>query len=158
MLGCIDLQVRFGRRYRVTSEHGRMARRRDPWMLLIPCKFGHLYPFGGDLLAASIDGHSKVAARLRKLSCCRIWQDGDNGELTVVFDVADLAEVARIIRPRQRRRLSPEQRAQQAARMHAVREMVAGRPTKRQYTAQGRDETTSGDSEAAKRRMALFAH
>jgi hypothetical protein len=40
------------------------------------------------------------------LRCCRVHQDGDFGELTVVFNVADLPKLARIMRPRRRRQIS----------------------------------------------------
>jgi Fe2+ transport system protein FeoA len=78
--------------------------------MIVPGRYGHIFPHGGSLLAASVDGHPNVAGVLRRLPCCRIHQDGDFGELTVVFDVADFAKVARIIRPRRRRQVSPEQR------------------------------------------------
>ncbi|MCX7424735.1 MAG: hypothetical protein NTW96_03770 [Planctomycetia bacterium] len=159
---CIDLEARFGRRYRIDREesyhaqHGPGARRRDPWLSIIPCRFGHLYPFGGDLLAASVDGYPKVAGRLRKLDCCRIHQDGDGGELTVVFHVDALARVARIIRPRRRPRLSPERRAELAEQMRGINQKTPQDPVDRAHTAQGRDPGTSGDSEPAPRQLALF--
>ena len=97
---CVDLQERFGDQYRVRHEesyyadHGDKARSEDAWLLTIPCHYGHVYPFGGNLLAASVDGHPNVAGVLRRLPCCRVHQDGDFGELTAVFDVADFATVA----------------------------------------------------------------
>ncbi|MBN2025122.1 MAG: hypothetical protein JW809_20260 [Pirellulales bacterium] len=159
---CIDLKARFGRRYRLGrdesygAERGPGGRARDPWTLMIPCRFGHLYPFDADLLAASVDGFPRVAGRLRALACCRVWQDGDRGELTVVFHVNDLAEVARIVRPRRRRRLSPEQRATLTRRLLALRQSTPHDPTGGQHTGRGRDAGTSGDLEGADRQRALF--
>ena len=124
---CIDLKRCFGRQYRVRYEesyqahYGPLARTPDPWLMIIPCRCGHIYPFGGDTLAASVDGFPKVAGRLKNLPRCRVYQDGDFGELTVLFDAADLPEVARIMQPRRRRRLSPEQRAQRAEHLARVR-------------------------------------
>jgi hypothetical protein len=106
---CINLKARYGRRYRVEYEEsyyadrGDGARAEDPWLLIIPCRYGHIYPFGGDRLAASVDGHPNVAGTLRRLPCVEVWQDGDFGELTVVFDARHLPKVARIMRPRRRR-------------------------------------------------------
>ena len=60
---------------------------------------------GGDLLAGSVDGHPKMAKRLRRLTCCRVHQDADDG-LTVLFHVDDFDRVARIMRPRLRRQPS----------------------------------------------------
>jgi len=114
--GCINLRERFGRRYRVEyeesyfAEYGSHARVEDPAYMILLCKYGHIYPAGGNLLAASVDGHPIVANRLGRLPCCRVEQDGDFGELTVVFDVADFDTVARIMRPRRRRRLSAAHR------------------------------------------------
>ena len=116
MLACINLKERFGRRYRVTYEEsyradrGDSARAADPWLMIVPCRYGHIFPHGGNMLAASVDGHPNVAGVLRRLPCCRVHQDGDFGEVTIVFDVGDFAKVARIIRPRRRRQVSAVER------------------------------------------------
>ena len=96
----INLKAQFGKQYRVTyeesyyAEYGPNARIEDPCLMILLCKYGHIYPHGGATLAASVDGHPNVAGKLRRLRCCRIHQDGDFGELTVLFDVADFARVA----------------------------------------------------------------
>ena len=126
----INLRRRFGRRFRVRyepayeAEYGRGARVEDPRLMIIPCKYGHFYPFGGDTLAASVDGHPNVAGVLRRLPCCRVHQDGDFGELTVVFDVSHFPKIAKIMRPRRRRRLklSREQRQEIGQRLRQARE------------------------------------
>jgi hypothetical protein len=113
---CVNLKERFGQQYRVTyeesyhAERGKVVRTADPWLMIVPCRYGHVYPYGGENLAASVDGYPKVAGVLRRLPCCRVHQDGDFGELTVLFDVADFDKVAKIIRPRHRRQLSTEER------------------------------------------------
>ena len=122
----------------------------------IECRYGHVYPHGGNLLAASIDGFPKVASRLRRLKCCRVHQDGDLGELTATFDAADLPKVAKIIRPRGRRQLSARQRAELSNRLRAKRETCSQSPTQNQFTAQGSDSSPSDDSEAAEVQRALF--
>jgi len=112
----VNLRERFGRRFRVEyeesyhAERGADARADDPWLMIIPCRFGHIFPHGGSTLAASVDGFPKIAGRLKRLACCRVHHDGDFGELTVLFDVADFAKVARIMRPRRRRQVSPRER------------------------------------------------
>ena len=113
---CINLKERFGQQYRVTYEEsyyadrGVGARATDPWLMIVPCRFGHIFPHGGDRLAASVDGHPNVAGALRRLPCCRVHQDGDFGELTVLFDVADFDKVVQIMRPRRRRQVSAAER------------------------------------------------
>jgi len=58
---CINLKERFGRRYKVEyeqsyfAEYGPGARVEDPVLMIVPCKYGQLYPAGGNLLAAVFD-------------------------------------------------------------------------------------------------------
>lgn len=114
---CVNLRKTYGRRFKVAyeetyyAEYGRGARIEDAWYMVMMCRYGHVFPHGGTTLAASVDGHPKVAGRLKKLSCCRVQQDGDFGELTAVFDVADFERVAQVMRPRRRRRVSEKERA-----------------------------------------------
>ncbi len=116
MTDCIDLKDRFGRRYRVVceesyaAERGEHGRAHDPWLLTIPCQHGHVYPHGDGLLGASTDRRGKITNRLAALSCVREQQDGDDG-LNAVFDVDNFDEVATIMKPKRRRKLSPEHRA-----------------------------------------------
>jgi len=62
---CVNLRERYGRRYRVTyepsyhPEHGPNARIHDPWLMIVPCRFGHIFPHGGSTLAASVDGYPR---------------------------------------------------------------------------------------------------
>lgn len=115
-LTCINLKERFGHRFKVVYEESYRADRGDgaraerPWLLIVPGRYGHIFPHGDNLLAASVDGYPKLAGKLRRLPCCRVHQDGEEGELTVVFDVSDFAKVARIIRPRRRRQVSAQER------------------------------------------------
>ncbi len=112
---CVNLKDRFGRRFKVEYEESYYDERtkhtlEDPWLMIVPCRYGHIFPHGGSLLAASVDGHPNVAGVLRRLRCCQVHQDGDFGELTVVFDVADFDKVAAIMKPRRRRQVSEEER------------------------------------------------
>jgi hypothetical protein len=116
---CVNL---FGRRYKVVYEEsyyadrGIGARLPNPWLLIVPCRYGHVYPHGGTMLAASVDGHPKLAGVLRRLPCCQVYQDDDDG-MTLLFDVADFPQVAQIMRPRLRRQYTPEQRAAMVQRL-----------------------------------------
>jgi hypothetical protein len=122
MSNCIDLKSRFGRQYQIAYEEsyeadrGRHARSPEPWLVVIPCQFGHIYPQGGELLAASTNHRGPVANRLASLPCSALVQDGDDG-VNVVFHVDDFAAVARVMKPKRRRALSPEKRAQQVERL-----------------------------------------
>jgi hypothetical protein len=52
--------------------------------------------------------------------CCELYQDGSDG-VTVLFDVADFDQMAAIIRPRRRRRLSEARRLACAEHLAKVR-------------------------------------
>ena len=116
MTNCIDLQERFGDRYRVAydesheADRGPNARTHDPWLLTLPCRFGHIYPHGGKLLGASTDHRGPIANRLAALSCVHVVQDGDDG-INVAFNVAAFDQVAAVMKPKRRRRLTPEHSA-----------------------------------------------
>jgi hypothetical protein len=116
MSNCIDLKERFSDRYRVayedsyTAERGSGGRAHDPWLLTIPCKHGHIYPHGCEWLAASTDHRGPIANRLAAVPGARVVQDGDDG-INVVFHVDDFDQVAEVIKPKRRRKLSPEHAA-----------------------------------------------
>ena len=122
MTDCIDLKSRYGDRFRIaseeslTAERGENARDNDPWLRIIPCANGHIYPHGGEMLGASTDRPGRVAAALANLRHVRIVQDGSDG-VNVVFPVAEFEAVAAVMKPRRRRRLSPEQIARNTERL-----------------------------------------
>jgi hypothetical protein len=121
-MDCINLKERFGDRFKVEYEESYFAERsrrtvEDVWLMIIPCRYGHLYPDGPETLAASVDEHPNIAARLKRLKCCRIHQDGDDGELTVLFSLADFDKVAEIMRPHRKRRWTEEQKQQARERL-----------------------------------------
>jgi len=125
---CLNLRRRLGDRYHIRYEesyfgqHGRGARIEDPWYMILLCRYGHIYPYGQHVLAVSVDGHSNVVGQIRRLKCCQVTQQGDAGELTALFDVADFDQVAGIMQPRKRAQpqLSPEQREAKRQAMERV--------------------------------------
>jgi hypothetical protein len=161
---CINLRQEFGRQYRIQyeegyyAEYGPNARVEDPVYMTIPCQYGHIYPAGPQELAASVDGFRKVAGRLKRLKCCRVHQDGDFGELTVLFDVADLPKVAKIMRPRRRRQvtLPAEQRQVIGERLREGRKQAQQAIAEKQYTEQGRVSVPRGDPKHVPTQRGLF--
>lgn len=126
MAACINLRDRFGDRYRIAFEpcyrHKGVPREKlDPCMMVIPCRAGEIYPHGGDQLVVEINGHRRIRGKLSRLSCCRLHQDGDDCG-SFLFDVADFDEVAAIVKPYRRPRLSPQQRAAARERMKCIRQ------------------------------------
>jgi len=117
---CPDLKTIAAGKYRLNrdesyhAEHGERGRSSAPWLWVIPCLHGHVFPFGSGLLAASTDRRGGIARRVAALPGCHVHQDGDDG-LTVVFPVAMFETVAAILKPRRRRRWSEAERAKRLA-------------------------------------------
>jgi len=127
---CINLREQFGQQYRITHDEAYEAERsefraaEEVWLQQIPCRRGHICPWGGGLLAACTNGRGPTARKLLALPFLEHdrTQDGSDG-VNVVFHVQHFATVAEIMRPKQRRRLSPEARARLAAAGAATRFM-----------------------------------
>jgi hypothetical protein len=126
MANCIDLKESYGDRYKIRheqsyqAERGKGGRRHDPWTLVILCRHGHVYPHGGDYLGASTDRRGPIAKQLAALECVRVGQDGDDG-INAVFHVDDFDQVAAVMKPKRRRRLPPDQQAEQVVRLRPYR-------------------------------------
>jgi hypothetical protein len=122
MGNCIDLNKHFGDQYQVVyeesyyAERGNNGRLCDPSLQMMPCEHGHIYPHGGDYLAASTNFARRVASQLRALPCVRVVQDGTDG-INVVFHVNDFERVAALLNPRNRRRLTESERLERAERL-----------------------------------------
>ena len=106
----IDLREEFGHRWRIGLDEAAAGRWKDPWHFQVLCRYGHVCPWGGDLLAASTDRAGSVANRLMKLAGVQIVHDGDDGA-TVVFPRSLLKTVASLLLPRTVRQPSPAQLA-----------------------------------------------
>ncbi|MFC1597104.1 hypothetical protein ACFL5Q_04080 [Planctomycetota bacterium] len=113
--GCINLNQRFGDQYRVEyeesyyAERGENGRAEDPWLMILPCHHGHICPWGDTQLAACTRRPGQIVNRLKALQFTTVAQDSEDGA-NVLFDVKHFDQVAEIMRPRRRRRLSPEAR------------------------------------------------
>jgi hypothetical protein len=117
-MDCIKLRVRFGNVYRITFDpaydHRGVPRRKlDPWYMQLPCRFGTIYPLGGDKLAVEVDYHPGIAKRLGGMAGVALTQDGDH-EKTFAFRVELLDAVADVVRPKRRSRRSAAQIAHTA--------------------------------------------
>jgi hypothetical protein len=124
MPDCVNLRERFGADYRITfddcydSFHVPRACL-DPWMMQIRCRGGvTIYPHGGDLLAVEVDYHRYLAKRLAAIPGVTLHQDGGNEK---TFPLALFEQVAALVRPRRKRKLSLEQRAAATARLAQAR-------------------------------------
>src|SRR5437868_7136193 len=112
---CPDLRELSGETYRISYDPAAETRgeRSDPWTMQLPCagRGVTLYPHGPDRLAVEVDRRPGVARALAALPGVTVTQDGGfGGEMTVTFPLERFAAVAAIVRPRRRRKLTPEQR------------------------------------------------
>jgi hypothetical protein len=113
-MDCPNLKELFADRYRVVVEESYYAEKLEfrsaeaVWLMIIPCRNGHICPWEPNLLAACTNSRGAVMKRLIGIGC-EIVQDGDDG-VNATFPVEAFAEVAEIMKPRKRRRLSPEHR------------------------------------------------
>jgi len=82
--------------------------------MLIECRRGHIFPWGGNQLAASVESHGPVANALAKLPGCEAVQDGENG-VTVRFDFDLFGAVAKLMKPRRKHRATSSDRQRLSA-------------------------------------------
>ena len=145
---CINLKERFGAQYKVTYEESYYAERSrhtlvDPWLMIIPCQHGHIYPQGGDLLAVSTDKRGGIARQVIGSPFVTVEQDGTDG-INATFPVERFDEVAAIVKPKRRRRLSAERRERLAemgkVNLQRHREAKAQTPQNDPERAQGGQE------------------
>jgi hypothetical protein len=121
-MDCVNLRELFGRQYRVTyeesyyAERGARAWADDPWLQVIPCRAGHIYPWGSAMLAASIDTRGSTARKLAALDFTTVHQDGSDG-MTILFPVERFPQVAALMHPKRRRQMTEEQRQAAAERL-----------------------------------------
>jgi len=109
---CIDLYERFGTRYRLRREADGVtwfetAEAERVWLLELPCRYGVVYPHGGDLLAAVVTGRD--ARRQVAALPCVLSRRGDT-ELVVTFHVDDAEAVLAVLKPYRRRQVTSEER------------------------------------------------
>ncbi len=112
----INLREKFGQGYRVVYEESYYTDQKKNGtkaeavaLQIMPCKYGHIFPWGLDRLAASTDHKGKIANQLTKLDCCRVEQDGNDG-VTVSYSPADFDKVAKFMKPSRRKKLTLERR------------------------------------------------
>lgn len=76
--------------------YGARSKVYDPWLLIMPCQYGEIYPFGGSWLAINTKHKTRS---LMKLPSARLYTDCGEGQ-TILVDVKYFPEIARIMRPK----------------------------------------------------------
>lgn len=105
-MNCINLNETFPK-YQIDYDPAH-KRGDDPWLQIIPCRYGHIYPQGGKRLAVATNGR-KIGMKIAKLAGVEVLQDGDDG-MNIAFPVTTFPAVAAIVSPRRRRKPTPKER------------------------------------------------
>ena len=63
---CVNLRERYGKQYRIAFDpaydpKGVPRDKLNLWMMTVPCRFGVIYPHGGDRLAVEVNYHPQAA-------------------------------------------------------------------------------------------------
>lgn len=105
---CINLKSVFGGTYRIAlDESHQPGETLDPWLFLIPGRYGHVYPYGGELLCAYTD-RPKLKKILKAIPGADVWQEGDT-ELIVRFHVTRSDPVFKALKLQRKKKASPAQ-------------------------------------------------
>jgi len=140
-MGCVDLRPwATENSYKWRYEEGYppgVGRDEDECFVEVLCKYGLLYPYGGDIILAY--ANSGVKERVRKLPGITHHQyDGNNEVFRCPSSLLD--EVATIIQPRKKRTLDPEK-------ARAIGRGTAYRPANEAKNARSGDAPTTTEGE-----------
>ena len=132
---CVDLRATFAGQFRFgwdeayAVERPEFRRIEAPWLTIIRCQFGKIFPWGGRLLAAYTTTRRHRLATLPGVTVAQGGRVGrfDGPEVIVTFDVSQIAAVAELLVARRPRHMSPEQRARAVARLQQARETLTQR-------------------------------
>lgn len=109
----INLKELYGDKYKIGHDPAAELEpngRKDPWLFIIPCRYGHIYPYSDKLLAVWAEGRiirQRIRRRFPKLENPN-W--GDDGEAIFLFPVVMFDGIAEIVKPKRKRQLSREHR------------------------------------------------
>ena len=131
---CVNLKERFGDRFKVVyeesyqAERGEHGRAEDPWLMIMLCQHGEIYPYGDDQLVASTKVVGGIARALKALPFTTLHQDGSDGA-DVIFPVDRFEDVAGIMKSRKRRRMTEAAKWQAADRLRQYQFTKGQTPT-----------------------------
>jgi hypothetical protein len=154
MFECVNLIDRFGDKYKIGwdscyNPKGRPKEKLAPWYMTVPCERGTIYPHGDLKLGVMVDYRPITANLLAESGVCELYQDCDR-EKTFLFDVADFDTVAEIVKPRRKRRLTPEQREKNVERLKKYRfDSRTSERSQRPTTQRDRSTRATSRSEAS---------
>lgn len=113
-MNCLDLDKLFGGRFKLSWDESREGMNKDPFLRVLLCRYGEIYPYGGEYLGLWVkEGCSRIAGMIKNLDFIKeneneSVQDGDGGELTVLFTLNEFDLISEIVQPRKKRLLGDE--------------------------------------------------
>ena len=123
---CVDLRATFPE-FKFEWDpayHAEDAKRRNveaPWLTRISCRHGFIFPWGDQMLAAYCSAGAVKRRQLTSLDCVTVAQGSAGADVVVIFDVADLDQVADVMGARKKRRYSRQARAAKAEQLARAR-------------------------------------
>ena len=115
----IDLKTLAGKRYRLQYDESRQGREESPWLLIVPCRYGHIYPHSAELLGIAINTRA-MGHKLAKLPGVTVLQEADDG-FNLACPPKLFAAVAKIMGARRKKQVSEAERNRLAAMGKATR-------------------------------------
>ena len=98
-----DLRELAGSIYRISHDPAAFHEpggRKNPWLYIIPCRKGRIYPHSDTMLALWWESSARLDL---KCSALTLYLDGDE-EKDYLFAPGDFEEVAKVAQPKRRRR------------------------------------------------------
>jgi len=111
---CVNLKVQFGDKYRIGLDISAPKRTTDPWHYTIPCKYGEVYPQGGERLAFHCKGGKMRGIIKRKFPNFVVQNWTDDNEAIFVFYSDQFKDLAPIIKPKRKKKVPESEKARLA--------------------------------------------
>jgi hypothetical protein len=113
MMNPIDLKTLAAGRFRLFYDEAALIEqggKKDPWYQVIPCRYGQIYPYSDTLLAIHSKG-SGIRRKLQAIDGLKLHNWSDDGEAIFLFAPGLFDQVAEIVKPKRKRRLSASHKA-----------------------------------------------
>ena len=112
MVKCIDLKKMYGKRFKISLDDAAQYEvngRNDPWMFMIPCKYGHIYPISDEYLGFYCESKNIKTRICREQPDIELVQDADV-EGVFKFPPQKMEVIAKYARPKRKRQVSEKER------------------------------------------------
>jgi hypothetical protein len=121
-------------RLRTGWEESRVGLEKDPWLMIIPGRNGHVYQHAPGQPAFATNTRNRGRSMVREITGCVVLQNGDDG-INATFPVEALPLVAKRLRLYKKPQLTPEHVALLKERMARINAKPKGMNSLRGQTA-----------------------